>query len=307
MRRPLHATEGGTARLVAYYGAGAAGFTVGQQDRKRRQANRIARADSAWTWAVVALFLAVVVFGIRTLATGTSRVMPELRAVVIDQLSPRYLNESFRESTVASLEAFGLPVELFEGEDVDVSLYRSLAGRQPGVILIRSHSGILVLEGEEEQRVTALFTNEPYRETAHVAEQLNDRLLVVRPFQDDAVLTFGVSPAFVSRSMQGNLPGSIVIIAGCSCLGRRDLADAFIARGASVVVSWDGSVTLDHVDEATALLVEKLFREGTTLENAVIAAMVKYGRDPDFGALMTYFPVAAGRYTAAQLLGQSRR
>ena len=104
--------------------------------------------------------------------------------------------------------------------------------------------------------------------------------------------------------MTGRLPRSIVIIAGCSCLGRIDLAEAFIDRGASVVISWDGSVTLDHLDEATALLLERFFRDGMTLEQAVIAAMVKYGQDPEFGALMTYYPVAAGRYTADQLLGR---
>jgi len=238
-------------------------------------------------------------------AVGTERVEEtgELRAVVIDQLSPRYPNDVFRSATTASLQAVGLPVDVFEGEEVDVGLYRSLASRRPGVVLIRSHSGILVLEGEAEEHVTALFTNEAYSETSHVAEQLDERLLIVRAFEGEGELSFGISPEFIDESMGGRLPRSIVIIAGCSCLGRTDLAEAFVARGASVVVSWDGSVTLEHVDEATALLVERFFRDGMTLENAVVAAMVKYGEDPEFGALMTYFPFAAGRYTAAELLG----
>jgi len=277
-----------------------------RKDGQRRQRRGITHADKVWTWAVGVLLLAAVLFGFRTLAPRSASVPAELRAVVVDQLSPLYPNDSFRSSVTESRESFGLPVSVYEGEDVDVSLYRSLPAKQPGVLLIRSHSGILTLEGEEEQHVTALFTNEPYRKTAYVTEQLSDRLLIVRPFQDDAALTFGVSPAFVSRSMRGSLPGSIVIIAGCSCLGRTDLAEAFAAAGASVVVSWDGSVTLEHVDAATAFLVDRFLRRGATLEDAIVATMSEYGRDPEFGAVMTCFPLAAGQLTATQLLARAR-
>jgi len=269
----------------------------------RHRAKAITRADSLWSWAVGILFVGAILLGVRFMTTERGGAAAELRAVVIDQLSPQYPNDAFRSNTTAALEAFGMTADVFEGEEVDVGLYRSLASRQPGVVLIRSHSGILVLEAETKEHVTALFTNEPYSETSHVAEQLNDRLLIVRPFEDDAELTFGVSPKFVSNSMSGRLPRSIVIIAGCSCLGRTDLAEAFFSRGASVVVSWDGSVSLEHVDAATAFLVDRLFLYRLTLEDAVIATMVEYGQDPDFGALMTYFPGAAGRYTAAELLG----
>lgn len=260
------------------------------------------RADTVWTWAVGILVVGTIVLGFRAMAVERPAGFVERRAVIIDQLSPQYPNDAFRSATTASLEAIGLSVDVFEGDDVDTGLYRSLPERLPDVVLIRSHSGIMELQGETAERITALFTNEPYSETAHVTEQLSDRLLIVRPFEDDAELTFGVSPKFVRSSMVGRLPGSIVIIAGCSCLGRLDLAEAFIARGAAVVVSWDGAVTLEHVDDATALLVDRFFRDGLTLEDAVIATMLEYGEDPDFGALMSYFPVAAGRYTAAGLL-----
>jgi hypothetical protein len=269
----------------------------------RHRAKPITRTDSLWTWAVGILFVGATLLGVRFMMAERGGAAAEPRAVVIDQLSPQYSNDAFRSSTTASLGAFGLTVDVFEGEEVDVGLYRSLASRQPGVVLIRSHSGILVLEGERKEHVTALFTNEPYSSTSHVSEQLSDRLLIVRPFEGDAELTFGVSPKFIRESMTGRLPRSIVIIAGCSCLGRTDLAEAFFARGASVVVSWDGSVSLEHVDAATAFLVDRLFLDRLTLEDAVIATMLEFGQDPDFGALMSYFPVAAGRYTAAELLG----
>jgi len=278
-----------------------------RQRAKQRSGQRASRADRLWSWVAGILVLGAIVLGFRAISQGRPTAEADLRAVFIDQLSPQYPNETFRLTVTDSLESFGLAVEVSEGEDVDVELYRSLPLKRPGVVLIRSHSGILVLEGEEKEHITALFTNEPYSEMSHVAEQLDERLLIVRAFEDEGELSFGISPEFIDESMSGRLPRSIVIIAGCSCLGRTDLAEAFVARGASVVVSWDGSVTLDHVDAATALLVDRFFRDGLTLENAVIATMLEYGEDPDFGALMTYFPVAAGRYTAAQLLGQSRR
>ena len=143
-----------------------------------------------------------------------------------------------------------------------------------------------------------------YSERKHVGEQLGDRLLIVRPFETDPKLTFGVTPSFVRQSMDGYLPRTIVVIAGCSVLGRTDLAEALVSRGASVVISWDRSVGLTHADEATARLVTHLCAEGMTVEEAVVATMAEMGPDPDYGAILRYFPASVARRTADELLSQ---
>ena len=226
----------------------------------------------------------------------------DLRTVVIYQLYLEDSNSSLRSAVRQNMEDFGMEVVELEGDDVTVETYRSLGSLDPAVLLVRSHSGILSLEGDERQHITALFTNEPYSRTRHVAEQMRDRVLIVRRHEQDEHLRFGVSPLFILDSMEQGLPRTVVIIAGCSCLGRTDLAEAFLARGASVVLSWDEPVSLDYLDLATEHLVDALLAQEMTVENATISTMVEYGEDPDFGAILLYYPVAAGRYTVAELV-----
>jgi hypothetical protein len=254
-------------------------------------------------WVAGIGFVGVIVLGI-WLATPRTPDVGDLRAALIDQLSPTYANEEFQSSVAADIGSSGLPLDVYVGEQVDVGLYRGIGQENYGVLVIRSHSGILELEGAEGESITALFTNEPYSESKYVAEQLGDRILIVRPFEGDRQLTFGVTPDFFLQSMRGRFPGTIVVIAGCSILNRTDLAEALVSRGASVVVSWDRSVGLAHADEATALLVHHLFAESMTVQDAAMAAMVEAGPDPEFGAVLKYYPVSAGRYTAKQLLSQ---
>lgn len=253
-----------------------------------------------WFW-VTGIAFAVALILVGRQIPAPLHMEAELRAAFIDQLSPAFPNEEFRSSLTADIDIFGLPLDVYEGEEVNVGLYRSLGEHPYSVLVIRSHSGTLELGGGPDQRTTALFTNEPYSGSRHVAEQLVDRVLIVRPLEGDTELTFGVAPDFFRRSMRGELPRTVVVIAGCSILERTDLAEALVSRGASVVISWDLSVALDHVDRGTQLLVHYLLREGMTVEEAVNITMAESGPDPEFGAVLKYYPDSAGPRTAAQL------
>jgi len=251
----------------------------------------------------IGLVAAAAVVGSRLLQPQASvAVETDLHAVVIDQLSPEDPNTSLRSAVREDMEGFGLEVVEFEGDAVTVGTYRSLGGLVPSVLLVRSHSGILRLEGDDEQHITALFTNEPYSKTKYVTEQLRDRVLIVRRHEQDEQLKFGVSPLFILHGMEENLSRTVAIIAGCSCLGRTDLAEAFRARGASVVLSWDQPVSLDYLDRATEYLVDALLAQEMTIEDATVLTMAEFGSDPEFGAILLYYPPAAGRYTVAELV-----
>jgi len=275
---------------------------TGRSSKPKPRAQRADRDGRAWLWVAGIGFAVVIILGFRLMMPQSGSLDTDLRAALIDQLSPTLPNDEFRASVVDYVEDFGLPVDVYEGDAVDVGLYRSLGRQNYGVLVIRSHSGILELEGSQAERVTALFTNEPYSQRKYVSEQLGDRLLIVRPFEEDSELTFGITPQFVRQSMEGRLPGTVVIVAGCSILGRTDLAEALIARGASVVISWDRSVGLAHVDEATAVLVQHLLNDRMTVERAVVATIVEVGPDPEYGASLRFYPPAAGARTAVELL-----
>ena len=256
-----------------------------------------------WLWLAGLVIVAVIILIVR-LSGPQPHSGAEIRAALIDQLSPAFPNDEFRSAVAADIDLMNLSLDVYEGDEVDVELYRSLGEHPYGLMVIRSHSGILELEGAENLRITSLFTNEPYSQYRYVTEQLVDRILIVRPFEEDPDLTFGVAPDFFRHSMRGELPNTIVVVAGCSILGQTDLAEALLSQGASAIISWDQSVGLNHADEGTARFIHHLLTDHMTVEDAVDAAMEEIGPDPEFGAVLKYYPDSAGQLTAEQLLGR---
>ncbi len=277
---------------------------MAKRSSKRKPRMKAATSQRNWSlWVAGIVCVAVIVVAIR-LIMPQAHSNADLRAALIDQLSPAFPNDEFRSSIMADFAILDLPVDVYEGEEIDVDFYRALGEKPYGMLVIRSHSGTLQLGGSPDQRTIALFTNEPYSGSRHIAEQIVDRVLIVRPFEDDPELTFGVTPDFFLKSMRGDLPRTVVVVAGCSILGDTDLAEALISRGASVVISWNLTVGLEHADAGTRLLVHHLLTEGMTVEEAVSSAMDEFGPDPEFGAILKYHPASAGPYTVEQLLGR---
>jgi hypothetical protein len=276
---------------------------VKQASKRTPRAKAAIGGGTRSLWVAGIAFIAVIIFGIWLMTPRTQNVQ-DLRAALIDQLSPAYTNDEFQSSVIADIESFGLPLDMYEGEQVDVGLYRNLGQVDYGVLVIRSHSGILELPDSENGSAIALFTNEPYSESKHMTDQLRDRVLIVRPYEGDRELTFGVTPGFFRQAMRGRLPGTIVVVDGCSILSESDMAEALVSRGASVVISFDRSVGLTHADEAAGLLIHYLLAEGRTVEQATVAAMAEVGPDPEYGAVLKFYPASAGHFTAKQLLSQ---
>ena len=248
--------------------------------------------------ALVALILALlglVSFG------GCSTTSPnvEARAAIIDQLHIRYPNQAFTEQMTQELEDFGFQVDVYRGNDVTVDLYRKLPTYGYKLIIFRVHSGLLGVDPKVINR-TWLFTTEPYSETRHVIEQLTDQVTYAKT-HDDAPWVFAISAKFITQSMEGQFNNTAIVMMGCDCLHFEDLAQAFIQKGASTYIAWDVSVRLDYVDDATAVLVEKLCSKELTIKAAVARTMEAKGPDPNYGAVLKYYPSQSGNKTLRQL------
>ena len=155
-------------------------------------------------------------------------------------------------------------------------------------------------EGEVIER-TCLFTNEPYSETKHVAEQLSDQLAMAR-IDENHPWVFGVGDKFVTRSMEGEFDNTVIIMMGCSCLYLEDLAQAFINKGASAYLAWDAAVDLDYVDEATPYLIRQLCVDRVTVGKAAASTMNIVGPDPKYGAVLKYYPAQSGAKSLRELI-----
>ena len=262
--------------------------------RKQSRGKPPRRGLHWFAWLLIALGVAGIVVFVRFYLVG--RPSPdnggELKAVIVDQLSSVRENEAFVANVTEELEDYGFEVDLYQGRNVTVDLYRQLPAHGYKLIIFRAHSGLLA-ENEVTQDRTVLFTNEEYSQLSHYTDQLNDRLVMAR-VGEGYPMVFGIPPKFIKESMPGKFDDSVVIMMGCSGLFMRDLAGAFVDKGASVYLAWNGSVELNYVDEATAYLVTQLCSGNMTIEEAVASTMRVIGPDPKHKAGLEYYPSDSG-------------
>jgi hypothetical protein len=256
-----------------------------------------------FVWLAIGLGVVAVVALVRASPTcgPTGSSYPgELKAAIIDQLYVLQPNQDFIQQTTQELEDYGLEVDLYQGDEITVDLYRQLPALGYKVIIFRAHSGLLGMEGEIIER-TCLFTNEPYSERKHVAEQLSDQLAMAR-IDEHHPWVFAIGDEFVTQSMKGQFANTVVIMMGCSCLYLDDLAQAFIEKGASTYLGWDVAVDLSYVDEAAISLVQNLCGENLTVKKAVAKTMAEKGPDPRHGAELKYYPPDSGEKVVRELI-----
>jgi len=262
------------------------------KSKKQTRGKPTKRGWPWFAWLLIALAIAGVVVFIRIYLVGEPFPdnVGELRAVIVDQLSSLQENEDFIGNVTRELEDYGFEVDVYQGGNITVDFYRQLPTHGYRLIIFRAHSGLLA-EDEEIKDRTVLFTNERYSTSKYLPEQLDDRLVMARVDERNPMV-FGIPPKFITESMEGEFDDAVVIMMGCSGIFRRDLAEAFVDKGASVYLAWNGSVELYYVDEATPYLVRQLCSGNLTIEEAVDSTMdvTVIGPDPEHGSGLEYYP-----------------
>lgn len=207
------------------------------------------------------------------------------RAAVVDQLGLTFPNPAFVREATDMLEQAGYTVDYYPGEEVTVDFYRTLPGRGYDFILLRAHSARVRLEDTLTDEAT-LFTSEIYDETKYPEEMDSRHLGIGRPLGESSDLGYvSVWAGFIEHDMKGKFKDStVVVLMGCDGLRSRELAEAFMERGAKTVIGWDALVSADHSDEATERLLHHLLIAELTGEQAVARAMAEVGPDPTYGA-----------------------
>lgn len=254
------------------------------RDRKGRLSNGKVAALTAVVGAVLAIAAVYAIAGGQLWGGDSGKPSGPLSAVIVDQLSLTANNPQFARTATQTLEKSGYAVDYFSGEEVTVDFYRSLASRGYDLLVLRAHSARL---RQEWQGTTIdeviLFTNEPYSETEHFEEQEQGRLSIAR-YTKDGDRLFGIGPSFIQQSMQGAFDGATVILMGCEGLGSEATADAFVAKGADSIISWNGLVSAQHTDKATEDLLRLLVEDEASPADAVASTMADVGPDPTYGS-----------------------
>lgn len=214
------------------------------------------------------------------------------RAAILDQTSVTDPCPDFIEKACAYLREGDYQVEVYHWEELTVNFYRTLPRKGYKLILFQNHSTSEVA-GPEGKPLPEGHSPGPFIFTGEQAsgkylfERISDRIRPAKFLYGDFPLFFAVGPKFVRLSMSGLFPGTVVIIGGCQSLTAPDLARAFLDRGASAVIGWDGLVDLSHNNRAVLHLLRALTVEGLTPQRAVEETMKEVGPDPIFGSNLT--------------------
>jgi hypothetical protein len=182
------------------------------------------------------------------------------------------------------LEARGIQTDIFFASDITVAFYATLADRGYNLIILRVHTGV----GNANSPL-GLFTSEPYDPNRFVLEQASGLVGAAQAYEGSPVV-FAVTSKFIRQSMAGDFGGAIIVLGGCYGLQGSDLASAFIAKGAKVIVGWTGLVELGHTDQALAVFLQSFVQQGMTIEKAVETTMENVGPDPTYGSVLGYYP-----------------
>jgi len=209
---------------------------------------------------------------------------PQPKAIIFDQLSLTFPNQTFVQTATNILTTANYTVYYYEGNQVTVDLYRSLPARGYSLIVLRVHAAL----GAGEQPPVALFTAEPYSNTRYVPEQLNDQLIKVAYgiVGQEISYYFAIWPNFVKYSMNGKFQNTTIIMMGCDGFKYMHMAEAFIEKGAKAYISWNSKVSASHTDQATIQLLKHLITEKQTIKQAIAETMEEVGPDPSYQSIL---------------------
>ncbi len=235
------------------------------------------------------LLLLTAVEGVRRTARPRAG-SPRGEAALLDSLAIEFPNPQLEGEIREALGRVNLSLDVYTHWNVSVDLYRRLPTLGYRLVVFRVHTAAYYREGVPVH--VALGTGEPYSPGRYVDLQVSKRLgALVLLKSDDRY--FAVPPEFVRHEMEGGFDGAVLILPGCAGLITNVTAQALVDRGASVVIGWDGDVSVSHSDAAAAALV-RLLADGKTVEEAVNEVMRTLGPDPQYGSRLLWYPRDAG-------------
>jgi len=187
-----------------------------------------------------------------------------LNAAIIDQLNIEYPNPTFIQNVTSLLEKYGFQVTHYE--TANVGIYRELAKKDYGIIILRVHSAL-----REDKSTVDLFTSERYDPDKYRWELENDYMVIGELlYSRSGQFYYAVTHKFI-RNLEGRFSKSIIVAMGCWSLkeGCEQLAQAFVDKGAIAYIGWTNIVLTKHTDTETMKLMTMLLDQNYTISEAV--------------------------------------
>jgi hypothetical protein len=191
------------------------------------------------------------------------------KAAIIDQLGSSKLDEAIRDDNQTFLVAArGLLYKRFSvvdfySDNATVEQYKQLASAGYKLILWRAHSAL-----DLNSAYIAISATDEYGSVDYDQYLENGQLTVCNI---TGYYYFGITPKFIGEVMTGTFQDTVIVLMSCNGLKQDYLktAQAFEAKGAKVVISWDDWVSPSDNDNGISLLLQYLIDENDAVSTAV--------------------------------------
>lgn len=199
---------------------------------------------------------------------------PKPVAIIYDPLS----NENELKPFEALLSDAGYDVTCYVNSYASVNSFKSIP-KEASLIILRVHSSI-------NQGNVGVFTGEHYSNEKHSLDQLVDNVLRAKTNQESDYY-FALGSGFFYDYIT-ELDGAQVLVLGCDATASDELAGVFLEKGASIFISWNGLVSLEHTDEVFIEIIKQIIA-GVGAETAAKIALNQFGCDPYFKSSLICF------------------
>jgi hypothetical protein len=206
------------------------------------------------------------------------------KAALIDEVAATNPDPYLVSNVTRTLTRVGYTVDYYGLTDITVALFRSLPSKGYGIVILRDHSTSLTGD------VIALVTSEPFDSGKYVNERLTGKVIPV-PLNNSTY--FGITPTFVRESMQGTFPNTLLVVMGCAGLANSEMAQAFVAKGIEVYISWNHIVLTNQSDGGAILLLQSM-TTGHRVDEAVTWATENAPSNEAFPSQLEYYPLDQG-------------
>jgi hypothetical protein len=191
------------------------------------------------------------------------------KAAIIDQLGSSKLDEAIRDKNETFVDATRemlykrFSVVDYYSDNATVEEYKQLASAGYRLIVWRAHSAL-----DLNSTYIAISATDKYGSVNYDQYLENGQLTVCNI---TGYLYFGITPKFIDEVMTGTFQDTVIVLMSCNGLKQDYLktAQAFEAKGAKVVISWDNWVSPPDNDNGISLLLQYLIEGNDTVSAAL--------------------------------------
>ena len=204
------------------------------------------------------------------------------RAALVDGLSSVYPHPQFVREIRRIMNQTGYGFDYFSEGAATLDFFFNLPNHGYSIIILRVE-GVNIRVGDASP--VAFATSDQYGGGQRVSDQMRNDLGII---QANGHTYFAMTPKAISRLMCGQFAGTTVLVMSCNSLSDSSLAQAFIEKGASSFVGWNGSITIVH-DDRVFTAVTAMLTLGVQAGSATRYASNLFGADPIWGGTLSSY------------------